>query len=74
MSWQNCEKVLLYVYVPSPSLPSLSFSPLPLLLSPPSPPLSCVRDFTRSDLPAGDPNDQAAIPDLSAYGNDVKYV
>lgn len=26
------------------------------------------RDFTRPDLPAGDPNDQATIPDLSAYG------
>ena len=30
--------------------------------------LYCCRDFTRPDLPAGDPSDQATIPDLSAYG------
>ena len=31
---------------------------------------TCIvyRDFTRPDLPAGDPSDQATIPDLSAYG------
>lgn len=27
-----------------------------------------TRDFTRPDLPAGDPNEQATLPDLSAYG------
>ena len=37
-------------------------------LATPLPSLSFYRDFTRPDLPAGDPTDQATLPDLSAYG------